>query len=167
MSACSMNRSPGRSWPLLSEGDLREVRGTKLLHFGHVFVSRSVERTREGESGDGGGGADGEGWARLRASVWGWKRGNAAGSHGGMGGWGRYREHELGGRVNGDIVSLSVISIANGMIANGRSSVLALHGGKATEICPQSPWQKFLGRVTLHCMRYNIYTPTTYVSFIL
>ena len=50
MSACSMNRTPGRSWPLLSEGDLREARGTKLFHFGHVFVSRRVERTREGEA---------------------------------------------------------------------------------------------------------------------
>ena len=60
--------------------------------------------------------------------------------------------------MNGDLValeSLSVISIANGMIANRRSSVLALPVALAKV------------RVTLHYMKYNIYTPTIYVSCIL
>ena len=50
ISAYFVDRTLGRSWPLLSEGDLREARGTKLSHFGHVVVSRRVERTRDGQA---------------------------------------------------------------------------------------------------------------------
>ena len=62
--------------------------------------------------------------------------------------------------MNGDLValeSLSVISIANGIIANKRSSVLALPVTLAKVSRKSYPY----------CRRYNIYTPTTYVSFIL
>ena len=31
--------------------DLREAHDTRLFHYGHVVVSRRVERTREGEAG--------------------------------------------------------------------------------------------------------------------
>ena len=50
ISACSVDRTLGRSRPLCSKGDPREARGTKLFHFGHVVVSRRVERTREGQA---------------------------------------------------------------------------------------------------------------------